>query len=80
MAPVDITLADRVKRYASLHRQPISFIIRDVLTLLMEEYPSGADLSGPIVSPHPNFCLTDMSPPGYAYWGDGQRRARSLVG
>src|SRR5712691_2664222 len=47
MARVDVVLADRVKRYASLHRQPLSVVIRDALTLLMEEYPSGADLTGP---------------------------------
>jgi hypothetical protein len=47
MARVDITLADEVKRYASLHRQPISVVIRDALTLLMEEYPFAADRSGP---------------------------------
>ena len=47
MARVDITLADEVKRYASLHRQPISVVIRDALTLLMEEYPCAADWSGP---------------------------------
>lgn len=47
MARVDLALADRVKRYASLHRQPISVVIRDALTLLMEEYPDGADGSGP---------------------------------
>ena len=43
----DITLADEVKRYASLHRQPISVVIRDALTLLMEEYPFAGDRSGP---------------------------------
>jgi hypothetical protein len=47
MARVDITLADEVKRYASLHRQPISVVIRDALTLLMEEYSVAADRSGP---------------------------------
>ena len=47
MARVDITLADEVKRYASLHRQPISVVIRDALTLLMDEYPFAADRSGP---------------------------------
>jgi hypothetical protein len=47
MARVDIALADRVKRYASLHRQPISVVIRDALTLLMDEYPPDADLAGP---------------------------------
>jgi hypothetical protein len=47
MARVDITLADEVKRYASLHRQPISVVIRDALTLLMEEYPYAADRSQP---------------------------------
>ena len=47
MARVDITLAERVKRYAAIHRQPISVVLRDALTLLMEEYPSGADLAGP---------------------------------
>jgi hypothetical protein len=46
MARVDVALADRVKRYAAVHRQPVSVVIRDALTLLMEEYPSGADLSG----------------------------------
>jgi hypothetical protein len=44
MARVDVALADRVKRYASLHRQPLSVVLRDALTLLMDEYPSGADL------------------------------------
>jgi hypothetical protein len=47
MARVDITLADEVKRYASLHRQPISVVIRDALTLLMDEYPFAADRSAP---------------------------------
>ena len=47
MARVDLTLADEVKRYASLHRQPISVVIRDALTLLMEEYPCAGDRSGP---------------------------------
>ena len=47
MARVDITLADEVKRYASLHRQPISVVIRDALTLLMDEYPFAADRPGP---------------------------------
>jgi hypothetical protein len=47
MARVDTTLADQVKRYASLHRQPLSVVIRDALTLLMEEYPAGADRTGP---------------------------------
>ena len=47
MARVDIALADEVKRYASLHRQPISVVIRDALTLLMDEYPCAADRSGP---------------------------------
>jgi hypothetical protein len=47
MARVDIALADEVKRYASLHRQPISVVIRDALTLLMEEYPCAADRSEP---------------------------------
>jgi len=39
MARVDGVLADQVKRYAALHRQPLSVVIRDALTLLMEEYP-----------------------------------------
>ena len=47
MARVDVALADRVKRYASLHRQPLSVVLRDALTLLMDEYPSGADLLAP---------------------------------
>jgi hypothetical protein len=47
MARVDVALADRVKRYASLHRQPLSVVLRDALTLLMDEYPSGADLRAP---------------------------------
>ena len=47
MARVDIILADEVKRYASLHRQPISVVIRDALTLLMEEYPWAGDRSDP---------------------------------
>ena len=47
MARVDITLADEVKRYASLHRQPIAVVIRDALTLLMEEYPCAGNQSGP---------------------------------
>ena len=44
MARVDIALADQVKRYAALHRQPLSVVIRDALSLLMEEYPSSVDL------------------------------------
>ena len=47
MARVDSALADEVKRYASLHRQPISVVMRDALTLLMDEYPGAADRSGP---------------------------------
>ena len=47
MARVDVALADRVKRYARLHRQPLSVVLRDALTLLMDEYPSGADLLAP---------------------------------
>jgi hypothetical protein len=47
MARVDVTLADAVKRYASLHRQPISVVIRDALILLMEEYPCAGDRSVP---------------------------------
>ena len=47
MARVDISLADQVKRYASLHRQSLSVVIRDGLTLLMEEYPFAGDRAGP---------------------------------
>src|SRR5438093_10831554 len=47
MARVDVALADQVKRYSSLHRQPLSVVLRDALTLLMDEYPSGADLTAP---------------------------------
>jgi hypothetical protein len=47
MARVDLTLADQVKRYASLHRQPISVVIRDALILLMDEYPFAGDRAGP---------------------------------
>jgi hypothetical protein len=47
MARVPQELADQVKRYASLHRQPISVVIRDGLILLMEEYPFAADRSVP---------------------------------
>jgi ferredoxin-like protein FixX len=46
MARVDVVLADQVKRYASLHRQPISLVIRDALSLLMEEYPAEANPTG----------------------------------
>jgi len=46
MARVDLTLANQVKRYASLHRQPISLVIRDALSLLMEEYPAETDRTG----------------------------------
>src|SRR6266516_1440735 len=46
MARVDVALAAHVKRYASLHRQPISLVIRDALTLLMEEYPAEAERTG----------------------------------
>jgi hypothetical protein len=46
-ARVDVTLADRVKRYAAAHRQPIAVVIRDALLLLMDEYPSSADLAAP---------------------------------
>jgi hypothetical protein len=45
MARVPQELRDRVKRYAAAHRQPMSVVIRDALILLMEEYPSRADLS-----------------------------------
>jgi len=47
MARVDSTLADQVKRYASVHRQPISVVIRDALALLMEEYPCAGDRATP---------------------------------
>ena len=47
MARMPQELADQVKRYASLHRQPISVVIRDGLLLLMEEYPFAADRAGP---------------------------------
>jgi hypothetical protein len=47
MARVDVTLADRVKRYAAAHRQPLSVVMRDALLLLMDEYPSNADRSAP---------------------------------
>src|SRR5207253_6374681 len=47
MARVDVALADRVKRYAAAHRQPISVVIRDALILLMEEYPAGTDHTVP---------------------------------
>src|SRR5437870_13866122 len=46
MARVDVALADQVKRYAALHRQPISLVIRDALSLLMEEYPAEANPTG----------------------------------
>ena len=46
LARVDVALADQVKRYASLHRQPISLVIRDALSLLMEEYPAEANPTG----------------------------------
>ena len=47
MARVPQELADRVKRYAAAHRQPIAVVMRDALLLLMDEYPSSADLSAP---------------------------------
>jgi hypothetical protein len=47
MARVPQEMADRVKRYAAAHRQPLSVVIRDALVLLMEEYPSGAARTGP---------------------------------
>jgi hypothetical protein len=47
MARVDMTLADQVKRYAALHRQPLSVVMRDALALFMEEYPAGGDRTVP---------------------------------
>ena len=47
MARVDVALADRFKRYAAAHRQPMSVVIRDALLLLMEEYPAGTDPTVP---------------------------------
>jgi hypothetical protein len=47
MARVDVALADQVKRYASLHRQPLSVVIRDALALLMDEYPAWTARSDP---------------------------------
>ena len=47
MARVPQELADRVKRYAAAHRQPIAVVMRDALLLLMDEYPSSADLAAP---------------------------------
>jgi integrase len=35
MARVDVTLADRVKRYAAAHRQPISVVMRDAAIILL---------------------------------------------
>jgi hypothetical protein len=46
-ARVPPELADRVKRYAAAHRQPMAVVMRDALLLLMDEYPSSADLSAP---------------------------------
>ena len=43
MARVDVALAAQVKRYAALHRQPLSVVIRDALALLIEEYPAEVD-------------------------------------
>src|SRR5262247_1222089 len=45
MARMPHELVDRIKRYAVAHRQSISVVMRDALILLMEEYPSRADLS-----------------------------------
>jgi hypothetical protein len=47
MARVDVALADQVKRYAALHRQPLSVVMRDALALFMEEYPAGSDRTVP---------------------------------
>jgi hypothetical protein len=47
IARVPQELADRVKRYAAAHRQPIAVVMRDALLLLMDEYPSSADRSAP---------------------------------
>jgi hypothetical protein len=47
MARVDVALADQVKRYAGLHRQPLSVVIRDALALFMEEYPAWGDRTVP---------------------------------
>ena len=47
MARVDVALADQVKRYAALHRQPLSVVMRDALALFMEEYPAGGDRTVP---------------------------------
>jgi hypothetical protein len=46
MARVDVALAAQVKRYAALHRQPLSVVIRDALALLIEEYPAEVDRTG----------------------------------
>ena len=55
MARVDMTLANEVKRYASFHRQPLSVIIRDALTLLMDDIPLRWTAPSPIGSPRTNF-------------------------
>src|SRR5262245_43854933 len=47
MARMPQELVDRVKRYAAAHHQPISVVMRDAPLLLMDEYPSSADLSAP---------------------------------
>jgi hypothetical protein len=47
MARMPQEMAARVQGYAAAHRQPISVVIRDALLLLMDEYPSSADLSTP---------------------------------
>jgi len=47
MARMPQAMAARVQGYAAAHRQPISVVIRDALLLLMDEYPSSADLSTP---------------------------------
>jgi len=69
MARVDVALADQVKRYASLHRQPISLVIRDALSLLMEEYPAEANPTGSHRLAAHEFLSDRYESPLDTFWG-----------
>jgi hypothetical protein len=88
MARVPQDLADRVQRYAGLHRQTISDVLRDGLLVLLQEedpyrqYVSDANTASDIVSDSiPSFdsskyVLGKLCPRGHDYHGTEQSLLR----
>ena len=79
MARVDMALADTVKRYASLHRQPLSVVIRDALALLMEEFPPGMDPAGPQRLAVHDFLSDRYETPLELLLADSDRAEREIL-